>query len=74
MATGTIEDNEAIPVVSITPLNAVKAEGSGAFLPWTTYTFTVTRTGPTPSASERLLLDLRAGLRRPQTGRICPVA
>ena len=47
MATGTIEDNEAIPVVSITPLNAVKAEGSGAFLPWTTYTFTVTRTGPT---------------------------
>ena len=47
MATGTIEDNEAIPVVSITPLDAVKAEGGGAFLPWTTYTFTVTRTGPT---------------------------
>ena len=49
MATGTIRrQNEAIPVVSITPLDAVKAEGGGAFLPWTTYTpFTVTRTGPT---------------------------
>ena len=73
MATGTIEDNEAIPVVSITPLDAVKAEGGGAFLPWTTYTFTVTRTGPTDQ-SLNVFFSTSGGVAPATDGADCPAA